>query len=782
MLTTLRQTIRGLRRVPVFTIGAVLTLSLGIAGATLVFGGIESLLLQKLGFAAEDRLLGITGTTLDGGRWALAWPDLKEWNREATTISGIAGYRDRTFGMAARGEVFVVRAGMVTPGFFEILGVPPAMGRWPAAGEPDAAVLSHDAWVKHYASDPGITDRQILLNESPFRVVAVMPRGFSFPMQGGVPELYVPLGREFDHRDAASLWAIARLQPEADLAAAQHEVAALGERSAKLRPPGGWTSASALPLHEAINGGYRKPLTLLGGAAELLLLIALANVSHLLISRSLSRRKEMAIREALGASKAQLARIYLSEGLVLALAGTVGGIALSLISYPALASTLSLLGPRTSTISPRFWTYAMTSVLGVLSALVLAGIPILFHKRELTGRIRSRNRWSAGLVLAQLALSVPLLFAAGVLWKSYRNVEAQPAGFDPNSVSVFGIGIPESRYDSDAKMAAFHRDLTAQLEAVPGVSDAGFAISLPGAGRALGARFRIAGQPADTPAATAGVNAISAGFLKTIRVPLLSGRWFTPGDHGAAPRVAIVNQAFARRYLAGVSSPVLELNWSSESNPKGAGWQVVGVCGDVRSRSLEIEPQPEIYLPVLQFPAEGGTYAVRLNPGALNAEEAIRAAVRRVDPRLERITIRGFQEVIGTVLEPRRQARSVAGLFGWVSLSLAAVGLYAALAYQASRRMREMAIRRAVGAGASGTAGLILRQGLGLVALAYVTGVLAFLWLSPALQPHLYQVQAVDQWVGGGVLILMLAAAAAASAAPAWRAARANPAGLLRAE
>ncbi|MBX9602427.1 MAG: ABC transporter permease [Bryobacteraceae bacterium] len=781
MRSALRQTWRSLRRAPAFTTGAVLTLSVGIAGASLVFAGVESLLWRTLGYAAEDRLVSLSGTAQDGNRWGLAWPDLREWSRESTTLDGIAGYRDRTYGISASGEVFVIRAGMVTPGFFQILGVPPAIGRWPSPGEPDAAVLSHEAWVKYYASDPAIAQRPILLNESPYRVIAVMPRTFSFAMQGGTPEVYIPLGREFDNRDAASLWGIARLKPGATAASAMQEVQALGARAAKSRPPGGPAGATAVPLLDAVTSGYRKPLALLGGAAELLLMIALANVCHLLISRSLARRKEMAIREALGAKRRDLARIFLFEGQVLAALGTLGGLALSLLAFPALTSALSMLGAKPPAVSPRFWTFALTGVLGVASGLALSGIPILFHNRELAGRFPARRRWSTALVLAQLTLSVPLLLAAGVLWKSYRNLESQPAGFDPGSTLVFGIGIPETRYNTDARMAAFHRDLTTQLASVPGVSKAGFAARLPAAGRALGARFRIASQPADSPQATAGVNAVGADFLNAIRVPLVSGRWFTPADDGAAPRVAIVNQAFERRYLSGIAS-VLELNWTSESNPKGTRWRVIGVCGDIRSRSLDTEPQPEIYLPVLQFPVEGGSYVVRAEPGAGGVEEALRTAVRRVDPKLERITVRSFREAIGTVLEPRREARSVAGLFGWISLALAAVGLYAALAYQASQRMREMAIRRAVGAGASGTAGLILRQAVGLAGMAFACGWMVFLWLAPSLQPHLYQVQAADFATGAWVLATLLLAAAIAAAGPGWKAARANPAGLLRAE
>ncbi len=802
----LRHACRGLLRSPGFTIPALVTLALGIGANTAMFSATYGLLLRALPYPHPDRLVRLYETRGDQRQQPVSLADLLDWRSQSHDFAGIAGFRPRSFGLQSGGEIAVVQAGLVTADFFSVLGAAPIAGRAfteaEEVGEAPVVVISHRLWRERFGGSPEIAGRRILLNDAPRTVLGVLPAGFEFPIGGKVPDLYLPLSRK-DYgtdREIRSLGAIGRLRPGVILKAAQTELQGLAARLA-LSYPGSnaRVGAEIETLDDALRGKNRRPLLLLTGAALLLLLIACANVANLLLARTLARVHPVAIRAALGARWRDLTRQFLAEGLILSLSGAALGLLVAGAWIRLLPRVLPLVGggalPAGLAADPlrlRGSTLLLALGLAAVTGLIFALIPTLgIHRSDLQTVLREggdavtpRHRLSSFLVVGQVALSVMLLLAAGLLLRSFFDLLATDPGFQSQGVSLFGIGLPDARYGSDLKILPFHTALLDCLSRLSGVEAVGAVARLPLAGEGFTSSFIVVGAPPvpKERRPSAALNVASPGYFATLRIPLLAGRGFTRQDGPGSPRVALVNRAFAQRYLADRNAlgRRLDLRWTSDINPPGTAWEIVGVVGNVRQRALEEESVPEIYLPIGQYPLDGCTYVLRTKRHDPALTAAVRSDVAALDPQLERIELRSFAETVRESLSNRRLALLLTGLFAGVALLVTAVGLYGVVAYGVAQRRREIALRLTLGARAGQMANLVLGQGLRLTLLGIALGLASFYGLKQGIESQLYGVAATDPLTVLAVAFLLALVSLSACAVPALRAARIEPMGAFR--
>lgn len=799
--------LRSLLRSPGFAIPALITLALGIGANTAMFSATYGLLLKPLPYPDPDRLLALFETRAEQGDQPVSLADLLDWRAQSRGFSGMAAYRPRSFGLlSAGGDVAVVQGGMVTADFFPALGVRPVLGRpfneREEIGEAAVVLIGHRLWRERLGGAADVLGRRIRLNDVPYTVLGVLPAGFSFPMGGKVPDLYLPLSRK-DYgasREARSLGAIGRLRPGITAAAARTELAGIAARLARSHPDtNAKVGANLTTLDEALRGKNRRPLLLLTGAGLLLLVIACVNVANLLLARFFNRIHRTAIRAALGAGVGGLARQFLAEGLVLSLLGAALGLLTAGVWLRLLPLALPLVGgsglPSGLETDPlRLRGSALLFALGlaVATALVFALIPTLLARRsdlqkvlrEGGAGVTSHHRLSSSLVVGQVALSVMLLLASGLLLRSFFDLLATDPGFQSAGVLRFGIGLPEKRYDSDRKMLAFHQALFDRLSQLPQVEAAGAAARLPVSGEGFSTGFIFEGAPpaAGEEAPEVAINVASPGYFTALKIPRLAGRGFSPQDGPDAPRVVLVNRAFARAYSPDRNAVGrrIELSWTSEINPSGTVWEIVGVVGDVRQRALAEEGTAEIYLPVSQYPLDGASYVLRTARRDPELATAVRASVTALDPQLERIELRPFADALRDSLADRRLAMLLTGLFALVALLLTAVGLYGVVAYSVAQRRREIALRLTLGAQVWQVARLVLGQGLRLTVLGTALGLAGFYALGRLIESHLYGVTATDPLTAAGVVAVLALISLLACALPSLRASRTEPMGSIR--
>ncbi len=797
----LRHACRALLRSPGFTIPALLTLALGLGANTAMVSATYGLLLRALPYPDPDRLVRLYETQGDQGQQPVSLADLLDWRSQSHDFSGIAGFRPRSFGLSSGGDVAVVQAGMVTTDFFTILGAAPILGR--AFTEPEeieespVVVISHRLWRERFGGREDIAGRRILVNDVPRTILGVLPAGFEFPMNGKVPDLYLPLSRK-DYgtdRETRSLGALGRVKPDVAMAAAQTELRGIAARLAQAYPrSNAKVGAEILTLNEALRGKNRRPLLLLTGAGFLLLVIACTNVANLLLARFFRRIHPVAVRAALGARQSDLTRQFLAEGLLLSLLGAVLGLLTAGVWRRLLPLALPLAGgnalPAGLEADPlRLSGFALLLALGLAAAtgLLFALIPTLLARRsdlqkvlrEGGTSVLSHHRLSSSLVVGQVALSAMLLLGAGLLLRSFLDLLATDPGFQSSGGWRFGIGLPDKRYGSDLKILSFHDSLLDRLSPLSGVEAVGAAARLPLSGDGFTSSFTLVGAP-PVPRErlpSAALNVASPGYFTTLRIPLLAGRGFTRNDGPDAPRVALVNQAFVQGHSPDrtVIGQRLKLGWRSDINPAGTVWEIIGVVGNVRQRALEAQSTPEIYLPMSQYPLDGCTYVLRTQRHDPALTATLRADVAALDPQLERIELRPFAETVRDSLSNRRLALLLTGLFAGVALLLTTVGLYGVVAYSAAQRRREMALRLTLGAQAWQVAQLVLGQGLRLTLLGIALGLIGFYGLKQMIESQLYGVTLTDPLTMLAVAILLALVALVACAVPALRAARMEP-------
>lgn len=753
-----------MRKSPGFFLLAAVILALAIGANTAVFTAAESLILRPLPYRDAHQLVALHEVLRNGAEADTTLEALADY-RSTGAFQSVAVGRPRSFGFQGPngGAVQVFIAGMVTQDWLPALGVAPAEGRLFRESEPNVVVLSGSARERLFGAEPAL-GRAVSINGQSATVIGVLPPGFRDIWNDQRLDAWVPLSHADygGRRDPRTLSGIARLAK--DPAQAQAALNVLAQQWSQTYPTHRDGGLRLRDLRQELQGPYQRPIELLAAGALLLTLIAFANLAHLLLVQFERRRRDVAIRISLGARFADLARAYFAESAQIAAAGAIAGAALA----------VGLLRLVPFGVAPSGVTVAFAAGAGVLAALLLPLLPLWQARRLVLEREmreggpavaggRRSHRVRAAIVAAEVAVSVVLLTGCLLLARSLQEVLAVNPGFQVEQVYRFGLGIPEGRYNTEAKMAAFYPRLEAELKGVPGVSAAGVGMRLPLFGNSTNPRFNFPGEEPQT----ARRNIASNGYFETLAIGLRDGRLFRVEEAG---NVAVVNEAFVRQFGRGIGERV-QFQWNT---PQQA--TIVGVVADVPQVSLDAAPLPEIYLNIAQFPIEGMQVLARTRDGANGLAEAL----RRADPDLQSIKPEPMAAWIERSVGDRRLTLSISAGLALLAIALAGVGLYGVIASLAAARHREMALRSALGASPGDILRLVLAQALRLTLPGLLLGLGAAIWFSDVLRSQLFGVGATDPLALAGVVLGIGLLAVAAGLLPALRARRADPAQTLR--
>ena len=802
----MKYAIRALLKTPSFTLVAVGTIALGIAANSAIFSVVNAVLLRPLPFPDESQVVRVWTTGPHNDRQNHSAADFLDFQRANRTLAGLAGYRAE---LAAAGTQpgAAVQLGLshVTANFFDVLGTPPALGRTFSAtnggGGERLVVISDDAWERLFARDPHAVGRRLRVNGEPCTVVAVMPKGFEWPDGAGLwlmaqkPVPPSPLDvKEADpltNRDARYFEAIARLKPGVSLAQAQQDLHAIAITLQRDHPAeDGGLGVRLTPIREDLVGDVRGALLVIQGAVGLVLLIACANVSSLLIARGTGRRRELTIRTALGASRAALVRQLLAESVLMGLAGGAVGLLATLWLIGVLVRLLPEGVPRADNISIDLTVMAVTIAASIAASILFGILPALHSSRvdaaqalKQTGdRGSARSRGRSILVAGEIALTLVLLAGAGLLANSFIRLRSVDPGFTVEHATVADLMLPEARYPKGADQARLYRALLDRLATRPELQ--AVSIGFPGPLRGDNARgtFQLEDRPSasrnDQPYAN--LAAISGGYFAAMGIPLIAGRTFDDHDTSEAAPVGIVSAAFARKYWPGQNPIGKRLRF--EDDPKAPWMSIVGVAADTRQLGLSEPPPPLLYVPHQIFPLPFTTVTVRSALPHPAVASLLNAQLAAVDPDLAFDHLVPLETHVRNSLDEARFRTVAIGVFALLALLLAAVGVYGLISYTVTQRTREIGIRVALGASPGQVLAAVGRDGL-IPALAGIAAGLAGAAIATrALSAFLYGVGTWDPATFSGVALLLLIVAAAATYIPSRRALHVDPVVALRAE
>jgi putative ABC transport system permease protein len=805
--TDLRDALRGLRAAPRFAAAAVALLATGIGATSATFGLVDAALVRSLPFAEPDRLVWVWATRTDRDRAFYSIPNFLDTRERCRGFDGLAAFANwgANFGGGDPERVQGVR---ITPHAFAVLGVGAAVGRTLEAGDAAAGnvvVLGHGLWRRRFGADPGVVGRTLVLDGAPYTVVGVLPPEFFFV--GADAELAVPLRLDSDPRRAERgsnfLRVYGRLKPGVTPAEAARELAeatrylrdAYPEENAKLTDP------RVLALRDEVVGGSRAALLALFGAAAAVLLVACANLSGLALVRAIDRRREVAVRVALGAPPARVARLQVFEAILVALAGAAGGLAVAWAAVPAVAAAgfagVPPLGGARLDVRAAAFAFAVTAVVALAVGLVSARVALRPDVYDALrpggapgrGGPRAPGRARNALVALEVAATLVLLVGAGLLTKTLARLGEVRPGYDPEGALAARLSLPPAEYRTAEDVAAYADRVVERLEQDAGMRSAALASVLPMSGMNARTDFRIAGRDAASPADAPGAQNrfVTPGYFRTMGIPLRAGRDFGPHDRPNSAGVAVVDEALARRFFPDADPVGAHLLLDdSAAGPREV--EVVGVVGAVKHFALDEEWLPTVYSPLAQAPAGNLSFlAGNLNVVARAGPDAPAAAglareVRGVDPGVAVAAAVGLDETVARALGPRRTTARLVSALALVALGMAAVGLYAVIAYAVARGRREIAIRLALGAGPHQVLAAVLRPALCLAAVGMAAGLAAALALARLAEGLLFEVSPADPGVFAGAAAATAAVAALAAVLPARRALGIEPALTLRAE
>jgi len=798
MIKDVRYAFRALARRPGFTAVAVITLALGIGANTAIFSVVYGVLLRPLDFPQAERLVALREAN------ALKQPDAQiapgnflEWQRQNTVFSDIAAYRTVSYNLTGDGDPERLLAGRISAGLFKTLGVRPVVGRDFLAeedqpGREKVVIIGARLWQRRFASDPGVVGRSLKLSGEDFTVVGVMPDGFRLADQRE-REIWTPIAFTENERNlhhARYTEAIARLRPGVTLDQAQAEMTAIAGRLSQEHPAAneGWTVKVAPVLDFAV-GDARRILWLLFSAVGLVLLIACANVTNLLLARAATRQKEMAIRVALGAGRLRIVRQLVTESLLLALLGAIAGWPLAVWGLKALLAVTPADLPRLDAVAidnrALLFTLAITVITGVIFGLAPAlQLANTNANQNLKDGGSEGNRGVAGgrigslLIAAEVAIAVVLLVGSGLLLRTIWQLRQINPGFDDRNALAVTLQLSEKKYADAARVASFSKQLEQQVVALPGVQATGVARILPIA-HDLPAGFYVEGRPRepDNQLPQTNYSAVSGAYFGAMRIPLLAGRVFNDRDDLQSPRVAIVSAELAQRVFAGESAIGKRINVTT--GPESFR-EIVGVVGDVKQKGLAQETRPHVYEPFAQAPDPFMTLVVRTagNPSAI--VPAIRAKVFELDHELPLQRVTTLDKLISSSIRQQRFASLVLSVFAGVALVLALAGLYGVISYSVAQRTRELGIRVVLGAQVTDVVGLVLKQGMTFVLIGEVAGIAGAFALTRLIGGLLFGVSPTDAKTFVTVAVSLFLVALIACYVPARRATKVDPLVALR--
>lgn len=809
MLTDLKLALRLLAKSPGFTIVAVLTLAVGVGAVTVAFAAVNSVLLKPLPYIQhQDRMLYFN--EVDHGRGSgemgICYADYLDLKARMTTLEGIWVRTDRTVILSGMDEPERLLGTQVGWDAFKLMGVQPILGRNFTAADaaPDAArvvLLSHGLWTRRFGADPAVLDSKVTLNGQPWRVIGVMPPGWGYPDNSAIWSVFDPEPAMATKRASYFLDGHAMMKPGVTLAQVQAEADTVMHAIAQENPATNTTIGVRFrDVREQATADVSHQLLLFLGAVGFVFLIACLNVANLMLARSVSRTKEVAIRLALGAARRQLMVQFFVESLVLALLGGLGGLLLGTWGVDAMWHGLNTDVPFWIRGGFDFRVYAVVLALSVVAALIFGFVPSLQATRpDLTRELkeggrgqgdggRSSHRLRQGLVVAEVALALVLLVGAGLMMRSFQNLRKIDLGFDPRQTLTFRVGLPPSMATSDDVSLRFFHDLLPRLDAIPGVASVAAATIIPlNHSNNINAIIREGNaEPRSLAEADLGQHrSVTDGYFETMHIPLLAGRRFDARiDRVDSPQVAIVDEAFARRYYGSVPAALgRRFHFFSPSAEKPLPWMtIVGVVGNTRNRVEGPDPQPTFYAPFEQDVSNFMTVIVRTQADPTTILPDVRQAVTAVNKDIPVYNVYPLETLF------QRSAWSQAffgNLFttaGLIALFLASIGVYGVMSYSVAQRTAEIGVRMALGAEPGRVVGMMLRRGLQLVGYGLVIGFAGSWFAAKLLAGFLYGVSPHDPPTFAVVPLLLAAVALVACYVPSRRATRIDPLAALRTE
>jgi putative ABC transport system permease protein len=814
-LSTLRQDARHAwrtwRRTPVLALAAVLTLALGVGANTAVFSVVHAIVLKPLPYPDADRLVEVfeDNTRAGGGPFfRVSLLNYLSWVERSRSFDALAAFNGRDFTVTGYGEPERILGSAVTASMFRVLGIPPIVGR-PLSGEdeqpgaPPVTVLAESLWVRGFGGDPSVVGRSIVLNGTPHRIVGVVPAAFREVGRiqigsAGASQIFVPLTMDLEQsRGNHTLRVVGRLGPEISLDQGRDEMHRLAAAMEAEFPSTNRNWGVRIErVHDSMfDPRVRVSLLVLLGAVGVVLLIAGANVANLLLARAASRQRELALRAALGARPARLARQLLTESVSLAMVSGACGITAAVLSMEALRTLVPATIPRVDEIGLDATVLGFGLAITIACGLFFGMAPVTRGARAnllpaLTESGRgvlgsSRELWRHGLVVAQTGLATMLVVMAALLLQSLVRMQHVPLGFEPGGVLTARVSVPRQKYPDAAGALAFHRTLLGSLETLPPVRAVGLMTSapfVPGVRRGVEVRDRAAGA---SPAAPAGAveQVVSADLFRALGVKLLAGREFGAQDGPGSPLVAMVSEGLARRLWTNADAVGRILEFDGRSH------EVVGVVDDIRGSDgvargggLDRDPAPVLYLSSAQFPQGAVALVIRTDAQPHAILPAVRAAFREIDSTLPVPGLRRLDEWIGESAEQPRLTTTLAGAFAALALFLTAVGIYGVISYVVNQRTQEIGVRMAMGAAPASVVGLVFRGGMTWAGGGILLGLLGAWAMSRAVSSLLFGVSAADPLTFALTALGLAGVAGLACAVPAIRATRIDPAIALRSD
>ena len=804
LIKDIRYSVRGLVKRPGFTLVAVLTLALGIGANTAIFSVVNAVLLRPLAVKDPDRLMTFWHSAPAKGLKHLDLTDAHvAYYRDRTrTFQSLAAFETGNFAITGGGEPEVVPGGVVTFNYFEVLGREPLYGRTftpqeDTPGNNHVALLSYALWQRRFGGNPSIVGQSINLDSEPTTIVGIMPADFDFPdpaeraNSSGHMQLWVPKGLDPQDSNSYNLLAVGRLQPGATPDEAEKEITALyaayaAEYGRQLGEgaPGANVSTVMLPLQQNIVGEVRRPLLVLLGAIGLVLLIACANLTNLLLARASARTREIAVRQALGASAMRIARQTLTESLLLSVCGTIVGVVLAVWIVTALKSVASAQVPHVGAARVDATVLLFTVAIMLLTGVLCGLAPALRAARiNLQDAIKEGARGSSSgsnkrlnnvFVVSQLALSLVLLIGAALFVQSFRNLLSVNPGFRAENVLMARLSLPETKYKDKAQIESFYNEVRAGVSGVPGVQAVELCQVVPFSGDGQGGPFTVEGFE-HQQSKVAWLRSSTPGYFAAMGMPVLKGRGFESTDTEKSQPVAIVDEKLASMY-----SPDGDLV-GKRINIGGGPWlTIVGVVPNVKNRKLDEEPWPYVYRPYSQWVRRETMLVVRSSVDPTALVPGIREQVAKLDPELPLSDVRSIQQAMDRSLVTTRLTNSLLVGFAATALLLAVTGIYGVMSLNVANRRSEFGIRLALGAQASNVLKLILGQGLKLAAVGVALGSLAAVAFTRLLKGLLFGISASDPLTFVVIAALLMGVALLACWIPARRAAKVDPLEALR--
>jgi putative ABC transport system permease protein len=807
LIQNLRYGVRGLWKNPGFTAIAVLSLALGIGANTAIFSLINAVLLRPLPFADPERLVMVWEDVTFAGfpRNTPAPANYADWKAQNRTLEDMAALDERSFNLTGDGEPERIQAYGVTANFFPLLGVKPALGRGFTAEEdkpdgPRVAMISYRLWQSRYGGERGVIGRDLLLNGEKYTVVGVLPAGFQFLAKE--IGMCVPIAftqEQLNNRGGHYLTVVGRMKPGVSLAEAQADIQTVMGRIAHDHPEetfNGKVGSVVLPLREQLAGDVRRPLVVLLVAVGFVLLIACANIANLLLARAAKRRKEIAIRTAMGASRGRIVGQLLTESLLLSLAGAGVGLVFASWSFNFLQRMVPEGMAMSADLRLDWRILGFTLLVSLLTGLIFGLAPALQTARvdlneslkQSGGRtdLHSGTRMRNALVVAEVALALVLLIGAGLLIQTFFKLRGQYGGLQAENVLTLRTQLPDSRYRELPQRVQFYDQVLARVRSLPGVISAGYTTSVPLVWKGGTGGFIPEGrQPQPGLSYDANFRQVSPEYFKTIGIALRQGRSFNDGDNAQSMPVAIINETMARQYWPGegavgkrfkIGGPDSELPWLT----------VVGIAADVRQMGVDEPVKAEMYLPYPQVTHSIWTrpreLVIRTSVEPTSLAASVRHEIHAVDPNQPISDVRTMAEILGEETAARRLGMTLLATFAGLALLLSVLGIYGVLSYFVAQHTPEIGVRMALGAQSGNILGLVLKKGMLLAGAGVGIGLIAAFALTRLMQSLLYDVSASDPLTFLGVAALLTAIALLACYLPARRATKVDPLVALRYE